>query len=94
MTNEILEIAQKLDKTNPANSQGVGLVAIGAGLAMVGAMGVGAGQGYAAGKAAEAVGRNPEAEKKINKLMIIGASIAETSSIYALLIAFLLIFAY
>ncbi|WGI36252.1 ATP synthase F0 subunit C [Mesomycoplasma lagogenitalium] len=94
MTNEILEIASKLDEKVSGNSTGIGLVAIGAGLAMVGALGVGAGQGYAAGKAAEAVGRNPEAEKKINKLMIIGCAIAETSSIYALLVAILLIFVY
>ncbi|WP_436358369.1 ATP synthase F0 subunit C [Mycoplasma sp. 480] len=94
MTNEIIEIASKLNPEVSANSTGIGLVAIGAGLAMVGALGVGAGQGFAAGKAAEAVGRNPEAEKKINKLMIIGAAIAETSSIYALVIAILLIFVY
>lgn len=94
MTNEILEIASKLDQNNANNSTGVGLVAIGAGLAMIGALGVGAGQGYAAGKAAEAVGRNPEAAKKINKMMIIGVAIAETSSLYALIISILLIFVY
>lgn len=65
---------------------------IGAGLAMLGATGVGIGQGYAAGKAAEAVARNPEAESKIRTMMIVGCAIAETSAIYALIVAILLIF--
>lgn len=65
---------------------------IGAGLAMIGCIGVGAGQGYAAGKAAEAVARNPEAESKIRTLMIVGCAIAETTSIYAVIVAILLIF--
>ncbi len=65
---------------------------IGAGLAMLGATGVGVGQGFAAGKAAEAVARNPEAESKIRTMMIVGCAIAETSAIYALIISILLIF--
>ena len=65
---------------------------IGAGLAMVGATGVGIGQGYAAGKASEAVARNPEAESKIRTMMIVGCAIAETAAIYSLIIAILLIF--
>ncbi len=65
---------------------------IGAGLAMVGAIGTGVGQGYAAGKASEAVARNPEAENKIRTMMIVGCAIAETAAIYCLIIAILLIF--
>jgi F-type H+-transporting ATPase subunit c len=65
---------------------------IGAGVAMIGACGAGAGQGYAAGKACEAVARNPEVESKIRTMMIIGAAIAETSCIYSLIIAILLLF--
>jgi F-type H+-transporting ATPase subunit c len=65
---------------------------LGAGMAMVGACGAGAGQGYAAGKASEAVARNPEVESKIRTMMIIGAAIAETSCIYSLIIAILLLF--
>lgn len=65
---------------------------LGAGLAMLGALGVGAGQGYAAGKAAEAVARNPEAESKIRTMMIVGSAIAESAAIYALIVAILLIF--
>ncbi|QCZ36672.1 ATP synthase F0 subunit C [Mycoplasma nasistruthionis] len=72
----------------------VGLTALGAGLAAVGVLGTGIGQGYAAGKAAEAVGRNPEAESKIRLMLIVGAGIAETAAIYSLLIALLLVFVY
>lgn len=73
---------------------GRGLVAVGAGLAMVGASGVGAGQGVAAGRAAEAVGRNPEAESKIRKMLIIGLGIAESAAIYSLIVSILLLFVF
>jgi len=73
---------------------GQGLVAIGAGLAVLTGMMTGIGQGYAAGKAVEAVGRNPEAENKIRSMLILGAAIAETCAIYGMLIAFLLIFVF
>ncbi|HBS92248.1 MAG TPA: ATP synthase F0 subunit C [Erysipelotrichaceae bacterium] len=69
-----------------------GLVAIGAGLAVLTGMMTGLGQGYAAAKAVEAVGRNPEAESKIRSMLILGAAIAETAAIYGMLIAFVLIF--
>lgn len=65
---------------------------IGAGIAMLGGLGTGIGQGFAAGKASEAVARNPEAESKIRTMMIVGCAIAETAAIYALIIAILLIF--
>jgi len=67
--------------------------AIGAGLAMIGGIGPGMGQGYAAGKAAEAVGRQPEAQSDIVRTMLIGAAVAETCGIYALIVALILIFA-
>ena len=73
---------------------GRGLVAIGAGLAVLTGMMTGIGQGYAAGKAVEAVGRNPEAENKIRSMLILGAAIAETCAIYGMLIAFLLMFVF
>lgn len=64
---------------------------IGAGICMLGAMGCGIGEGIAASKACEAVGRNPEAENKIRNMMVIGCAISETSGIYGLIIAILLI---
>lgn len=73
---------------------GKGLVAIGAGLAVLTGLMTGIGQGYAAGKAVEAVGRNPEAENKIRSMLILGDAIAETCAIYGMLVAFLLIFVF
>lgn len=71
-----------------------GLVAIGAGLAAIGGLGTGIGQGYAAGRAVEAVGRNPEAEAAIRKMLILGLAITESAAIYSLVIAILLIFVF
>lgn len=65
---------------------------LGAGIAMVAGIGPGIGQGYAAGKAAEAVGRQPEASGKITITMLVGQAMAETTGLYALIIAFILIF--
>ncbi len=76
------------------NSIEFGLVAVGAGLAAIGCIGTGLGQGYAAGKAADAVGRNPEAEATIRKMLILGLAITESAAIYALVIAILLIFVF
>jgi F-type H+-transporting ATPase subunit c len=73
---------------------GRGLVAIGAGIAVFTGMMTGIGQGYAAGKAVEAVGRNPEAANQIRAMLILGDAIAETCAIYGMLIAFLLIFVF
>lgn len=71
-----------------------GLIAIGAGISMLTGMMTGLGQGYAAGKAVEAVGRNPEAENQIRSMLILGAAIAETAAIYGMLIAFIIIFVF
>lgn len=71
----------------------LGCSAIGAGTAMIAGVGAGIGQGFAAGKAAEAVGRQPEARGTIMSTMLVGAAVAETTGIYGLVIAFLLLFA-
>lgn len=70
----------------------LGCSAIGAGLAMIAGMGPGIGQGFAAGKGAEAVGRQPEASDEITKTMILGQAVAETTGIYSLLVAIILLF--
>ena len=67
--------------------------ALGAGLAMIAGIGPGIGQGYAAGKGAEAVGRQPEAQGTILRTMLLGAAVAETTGIYALVIALILLYA-
>ena len=67
--------------------------AIGAGLAMIAGIGPGIGQGYAAGKGAEAVGRQPEAQSDVVRTMLLGAAVAETTGIYGLIVAIILLFA-
>ena len=66
--------------------------AIGAGLAVFTGFGTGLGQANAAGKAVEAVGRNPDAEGKIRTMMVLGIALSETTGIYGLVIALMLIF--
>jgi F-type H+-transporting ATPase subunit c len=64
---------------------------VGAGIAVFTGVGTGIGQGIAASKAVEAVGRQPEAQGKIMTTMILGQAVAETTGLYGLLIAFILI---
>lgn len=71
----------------------LGCSAIGAGIAVIAGIGSGIGQGYAAGKACEAVARQPEARGTIMSTMLVGAAVAETAAIYGLVIAILLLFA-
>ncbi len=66
--------------------------AIGAGLAMIAGVGPGIGQGYAAGKACEAVGRQPESAGAITRTMFIGCAVAESTGIYGLVVAMILMF--
>jgi F-type H+-transporting ATPase subunit c len=70
-----------------------GMAYLGAALAVFTGVGPGIGQGYAAGKAVEAIGRQPEAAGSIRTVMITGQALAETTGLYGLLVAFLLIFA-
>jgi len=67
--------------------------ALGAGAAMIAGIGAGIGQGFAAGKGAEAVGRQPEAQGVVLRTMLLGAAVAETTGIYALIIALILLYA-
>lgn len=71
----------------------LGCSAIGAGLAVIAGIGAGIGQGYAAGKACEAVARQPEARGTIMTTMLTGAAVAETTGIYGLVVALILLFA-
>jgi F-type H+-transporting ATPase subunit c len=70
----------------------IGLLGIGAGLAIIAGFGTAIGQGYAAGKACEAVGRNPEAQSKVRSTLIMGAGLAETIGLYALIVVILIVF--
>ncbi len=66
--------------------------AIGAGLALIAGIGPGIGEGYAVGKACEAIGRQPEAKGDVTSTMLIGCAIAETTGIYGFVTGLLLIF--
>ena len=65
---------------------------LGAGFAMIAGIGPGIGQGYAAGKAVESVARDPEARGNIITTMLLGQAVAESTGIYSLVIAIVLIF--
>jgi ATP synthase F0 subunit c len=67
--------------------------AIGAGLAMIAGIGPGIGQGYAAGKSTEMVGRRPKHQSSVIRVMLLGQAVAQTTGIYALIIALVLMFA-
>lgn len=70
----------------------LGCSAIGAGLALIAGIGPGIGQGIAAGHGAAAVGRNPGARGQIMSTMLLGQAVAETTGLYGLLVAMLLLF--
>lgn len=70
-----------------------GMSALGAGMPMIAGLGPGIGEGYAAGQACSAIGRQPEAQGDITRTMILGIAMAESTGIYALVIALILLFA-
>ena len=69
-----------------------GLKYLGAGLAMTGAIGAGAGVGIVVGGAVQGIARNPDASGEIQSNMILGVALAEAVAIYALVVALILIF--
>ena len=68
------------------------IIAIGAGIAVLTGIGAGVGIGIATGKATEAIARQPEAEGKISKTLILGCALAEATAIYGFIIGLLVIF--
>ncbi len=70
----------------------LGGCALGAGCAMIAGIGPGIGEGNAVAKACEAIGRQPECKGAVTSTMLMGCAIAETTGLYALVIAILLIF--
>jgi F-type H+-transporting ATPase subunit c len=71
-----------MDTTSIAAALAIGL----------GALGPGIGIGMLAGKAMEAIGRNPEAEGKVRTNMILSIAFAEAIAIYALVVALIIKF--
>lgn len=68
------------------------LIAIGAAVAVLTGIGAGIGIGMATGKAMDAIARQPEAESKISKSLLLGCALAEATAIYGFVIGLLIIF--
>lgn len=71
----------------------IGCSAIGAGCGLIAGIGAGVGQGVAAGQLISTVGRQPEAQGTLMPLFLIGSAVAETTGIYGLAIALILLYA-
>ncbi len=66
---------------------------VAAGLCMgIGSIGPSLGQGFIGGKACESIGKRPESAGLITRTMVVALAFAESSAIYALLIALVLMF--
>ena len=68
------------------------LVAIGASIAVLTGIGAGIGIGLATSKAVDAIARQPEAEAKISKALLLGCALAEATAIYGFVIGLLILF--
>ncbi len=70
----------------------IGCSAIGAGLAMIAGIGAGIGQGYATGQAISSIARQPESAGRIRGTLYVGYGVSESTGIYGLFIAIMLVF--
>ena len=59
----------------------------------LGAIGAGVGEGHNASEAVDNISRQPAAAGELTRAMLVGQAVAETSGIFALVVAFILIFA-
>ena len=69
-----------------------GLIALGAAVAVITGIGAGLGIGMATSKAVDAIARQPEADSKITKALLLGCALAEATAIYGMVVAILIIF--
>lgn len=68
-----------------------GFAALGAGIAALACIGAGLGMGISTGKAVEGISRQPEAHKQIRSTLFIGLAFCETTAIYGVFIAIMLL---
>lgn len=66
--------------------------AIGAGIAMIALAGVGIGMGQIFGSLVAGVARNPASRDRVFGLAILGFALTEAVALYALVIAFIILF--
>ncbi|MGO4960436.1 ATP synthase F0 subunit C [Jeotgalibaca porci] len=71
----------------------IGIVHIAAAIALLNGVLTTFGQAKIAAQAIESIGRQPEAADDIRSTMFVGLAMAETSGIYGLLIAIIMLFA-
>jgi F-type H+-transporting ATPase subunit c len=67
------------------------IIAIGAGIAVFTGIGAGIGIGKATSAAVDAIARQPEAESKISKNLLLGCALAEATAVYGFVIALLIV---
>jgi len=67
---------------------------IGAGLAMIGTIGAGAGIGIVVSGALQGMSRNPALSSELQTTMILGIAFAEAIAIYCLVMAMLILFVF
>lgn len=66
---------------------------IAAGICMgIGSIGPSLGQGFVGGKACESIGKKPESAGLITRTMVVALAFVESSAIYSLLVALVLMF--
>lgn len=67
------------------------LLGIGAGIAVITGIGAGIGIGVATSGLMQAISRQPEATNKLTPMFFVGIALAESTAIYGLVIAIMLI---
>lgn len=86
-------LAEATENFNPGISVGEGLKYIGAGLAVFTGFAAAIGEGNVAAHAVDAMARQPEMAGNIRTTMLIGQAVSETTGLYGLIIAILIVFA-
>ncbi|MBP5579308.1 MAG: ATP synthase F0 subunit C [Ruminococcus sp.] len=69
----------------------MGIIALGAAVAVLTGIGAGIGIGIATGKATESIARQPEVKGDIRTALIIGCAMAEATAVYGFVVALLII---
>ena len=68
------------------------LTIIGASFCMLACISAGIGMAFATSKAVDAVARQPEAASKINSIFLLGLALTESTAVYGLLTALIMLF--
>ncbi len=88
----LLSIMNFLEEAAQGISTGEGLKYIGAGLAVFTGFAAAIGEGNVAAHAVDAMARQPEMAGTIRTSMLIGQAVSETTGLYGLIIAILIVF--